>query len=204
MARKKYSQKKTDDLKSFWKKYGGIIILIILVLIIIYFAFFHKEKSLFDNKIQELENEEILQSNENDLNLLSFLNSHLNQPKKKITPPKESKGEIECKRVMESIFNRKFIKIRPKFLMNTETGKNLELDVYNPELKIAVEYSGEQHYRFIPYFHKRYSNFVKQRERDELKKELCEKNGILLIEVPYNVEDIEKFIRYELKKNNKI
>ena len=88
--------------------------------------------------------------------------------------------------------------------MNTETGKPLELDLYNADLKIAVEYSGEQHYRYIPYFHKTYQHFVKQKERDELKRELCKKNDICLIEVPYNVENIKNFLIYELKKNNKI
>jgi hypothetical protein len=179
------------NIKKFWKKYNYIFLLVLILIIFIYFIFFHKE-------------EENIKSNTHaDLALLYLLNKHKGEYKKK-SPPKESKGELECKQVLESTFGKKFIKIRPKFLMNTETGKPLELDLYNPELKIAVEYSGEQHYRYIPYFHKTYNHFIKQQERDELKRELCKKNDICLIEVPYNVENIKNFLINELKKNNKI
>jgi len=55
-----------------------------------------------------------------------------------------SKGETECRRVIESIFNKPFNKARPDFLRNMVTGGeyNLELDCYNNSLKIAVEYNG--------------------------------------------------------------
>jgi hypothetical protein len=179
------------NIRKYWKKYGYIFLLSLVFLIFIYFIFFHKEDENNKANIQT------------DLALLYLLNKHKGEYKKK-TPPRESKGELECKSVLENTFGKKFVKVRPHFMMNTETGKPLELDLYNPELKIAVEYSGEQHYRYIPYFHKTYQHFVKQKERDELKRELCKKNGICLIEVPYNVENIKNFLIYELKKNNKI
>ena len=43
--------------------------------------------------------------------------------------PKESKGEIECKRVLEKIFNKPFNKIRPQFLNNMVTGGNYNLEI---------------------------------------------------------------------------
>jgi hypothetical protein len=129
-------------------------------------------------------------------------NLKLNNNKKK--PPKESKGEIECKRVLEKIFNKPFNKTRPDFLNNPVTGGefNLELDCYNDELRLAVEYSGRQHYDYIPFFHKNKEAFYNQKYRDELKRRMCRDNNILLIEVPYTVkiEDIEKFILKKLKK----
>ena len=114
---------------------------------------------------------------------------------------KESSGEIECKRVLESIFQQPFPKARPDFLSNDITGgNNLELDCFNRDLSIAVEYNGRQHYEYIPYFHKTKDAFYNQKYRDAMKKRLCEENGISLIIVPYTVkvENIRSFIRNEL------
>jgi hypothetical protein len=114
------------------------------------------------------------------------------------SPPKESKGEIECRRVMQQIFNRPFPKARPDILNNPVTGgnHNLELDCYNADLRLAVEYNGAQHYKFISYFHKNKEAFLNQKYRDELKRRMCRDNGITLIEVPYTVKvsDIRRFI----------
>ena len=94
-----------------------------------------------------------------------------------------------CRKTLEKIFKKKFIKTRPKWL------KRLELDCYNEELKIALEYNGMQHYEFVPYFHKnKIENFYKQQERDSLKIELCKNKGIELCIVPYYIKDIETFI----------
>lgn len=120
--------------------------------------------------------------------------------------PKDSKGEIECRRVLETYFKRSFGKTRPDFLKNPaiNEGRNLELDCYNDELKLAVEYNGIQHYKFSPYFHRTRDAFQNQKYRDYLKRQLCEKNGITLIEVPYTIQikDIEKYLlkQIELKK----
>lgn len=120
-------------------------------------------------------------------------------------PHSESKGELECRRVLEAIYNKPFPKIRPNMLRNPVTSSdmndnNLELDCYNDELKLAVEYNGIQHYKYIPFFHKNKEAFQNQKYRDHMKRELCKKNGITLIEVPYTikVQDIESFLRKEL------
>jgi hypothetical protein len=119
---------------------------------------------------------------------------------------KDSKGETECRRVLENIFRKPFLKSRPDFLRNSVTSSgtndiNLELDCYNKELKIACEYNGAQHYKYIPYFHKNKDSFQNQKYRDYMKRDLCQKNGILLIEVPYTVkiQDIKNYIFLELK-----
>jgi hypothetical protein len=119
-----------------------------------------------------------------------------------VQEPKESKGERASRAAAERIFNKPFIKVRPDFLRNTVTNHNLELDVYNEELKLAIEYSGRQHYEFVPFFHKNYEAFLNQKYRDEMKKNKCKEQEIQLIEIPYTVklEDIESFIRIESKK----
>jgi hypothetical protein len=120
-------------------------------------------------------------------------------------PPRESKGEMECRRVLQYLFKRPFNKDRPDFLRNPVTGGNfnLELDCYDPELKIAVEYNGVQHYQYVPYFHKNKEAFLNQKYRDQMKRQKCREQGIVLIEVPNTVklEDIKGYIEKELKRN---
>ena len=119
------------------------------------------------------------------------------------SPPKESKGEAECRRVLQKLFNKPFRNSRPDFLRNPVTGGNfnLELDCYDESLKLAVEYNGIQHYKYIPYFHKNKEAFRNQCYRDELKRRMCRDNKVNLIEVPNTVDvnDIEKFLIKKLK-----
>lgn len=115
----------------------------------------------------------------------------------------ESRGEKLCRSILESYYSKPFPTCRPDFLMNPETGKNLELDCYNEELGIALEYNGIQHYVFPNKFHKTQEEFDAQRSRDKYKKEQCERSGIYLISVPYEVPHgrIPSFIEYNLIEN---
>ena len=117
----------------------------------------------------------------------------------------DSKGEVECRRVLEHLFRKPFNKARPDFLRNPVTGGNfnLELDCYNSSLRLAVEYNGAQHYKYIPYFHRNKEHFVNQKYRDDMKRRICREKGICLIEVPYTVKikDIYSYIYKELKRN---
>jgi hypothetical protein len=120
----------------------------------------------------------------------------------------ESKGEKECRRVLEKIFNKPFTSVRPDFLKNPVTGNehNLEIDCFNEDLKLGVEYNGVQHYKYVPFFHKNKEHFLNQKYRDEMKKNMCKNNEITLIEVPYyiSIENIEDFIRKECIYNGYI
>ena len=117
---------------------------------------------------------------------------------------KESRGETECRRVLQKYFKRSFPNSRPDFLRNPVTGGrfNLELDCYNPELRLAVEYNGVQHYKYVPYFHKNKEAFLNQKYRDDMKRRMCRDNNVNLIEVPNSVtvEKIEKYLIFQLKK----
>ena len=124
--------------------------------------------------------------------------------KKKRGAPRQSSGEIECRRVLSKIFNKPFDSVRPNFLNNPVTGgnHNLEIDCYDQSLRLGCEYQGKQHYVYIPYFHKNKEAFLNQKYRDDMKKRMCKENGIKLIDVPYTVKvgDIESYIKKELKK----
>ena len=123
-------------------------------------------------------------------------------PKKKI----KKKTETKCRDIVERIFNKRFPSIRPNFLKNPKTGKNLELDMYNEEIQLAIEYQGMQHRVYSPYFHKCEQDFYDQVERDNFKKIRCREVGIDLICIPDTVryEELEDYILSELKKINRI
>ena len=113
----------------------------------------------------------------------------------------ESKGEAIVRQYMCEKFNRPFDKVRN--LYNPVTGQYLEIDCYNDELKIGVEYQGQQHYKYTPHFHKNVEAFRNQQYRDELKRIYCRDAGILLIEVPYTVkhQDIPFYLESQLLFN---
>lgn len=108
-----------------------------------------------------------------------------------------------CRMYMEELFGVPFNKTRPKFLKNPYTKGTLELDMYNSNLKLAVEYNGQQHYDCCHYFHKNGKrDFIKLKTRDNLKMKLCEKYGVKLIIVSYEIklENIRKYLLKELKQ----
>jgi hypothetical protein len=183
-------------IKDIWNDYGFTIILVLCVLFILIFAFFRfcmGKKGTWDKGTDQYQD-------------FFFMGSQGSQgyKKKRNGPPQESKGEIECKRVLEKFFNKSFNKYRPDFLRNEVTGGvcNLEIDCYNHELRLGVEYQGQQHYKYIPYFHKNKEAFMNQKYRDELKRRMCKDNGIIVIEVPYTVDipDIKEFLRREINR----
>ena len=98
-----------------------------------------------------------------------------------------SKGERLCCQTMERIYGVPFKSVWPNWLINPETKRKLELDCYNEELQIAVEYNGEQHYVWPNFTNQSQEEFISQVRRDELKMELCNRNGVYLIVVPYTV-----------------
>nr|QBK89901.1 MAG: restriction endonuclease [Pithovirus LCPAC101] len=109
----------------------------------------------------------------------------------------ESKGEKECRRIFESIYKNPFKKANPEFLRTTDTNIILELDGYNEELGMAFEYNGDYHYTYPHDFHKSPDQFRRRVQLDKFKKDACEKSGVFLITIPYNVEysDLETYIR---------
>lgn len=101
-----------------------------------------------------------------------------------------SYGEKITKIVATKYFNCEFKKVRPRWLRNPRTGRNLELDLYNSEKFVAVEYQGEQHYHYSEYFHKgNINNFYEQQFRDKYKIDRCKSLGIDLIIIPYYIDE---------------
>ena len=120
-----------------------------------------------------------------------------------------SNKEELVRNIFNNIFCVNFKKVRPNFLKNPITSKNLELDGYSELILtpigfgLAFEYNGKQHYEYSHNFHKDYNDFLYQKKKDKIKKELLEKNKIILITIPYNIKNnnLKEFILIELKKN---
>ena len=122
-----------------------------------------------------------------------------------IVPPTSSfrsRGEQICCETMTNLYGKLFTTVRPSWLKNPETNRNLELDCYNDELQIAVEYNGIQHYKYPNPFHKMEEDFVKQVRRDLMKEQMCRDQGIFLINVPYTIEpaEIPHFLEQQLQR----
>jgi hypothetical protein len=78
----------------------------------------------------------------------------------------------------------------------TLLGTGLIADFFIPNLKIIVEVHGEQHYKFVKRFHKNEDGFKKSQKRDKMKKEWCNINDFLFIELPFNkVKEWGKIIK---------
>jgi len=118
------------------------------------------------------------------------------------TNKRRSRGEELCKKAIEDIYGKPFYTVRPAFLKNPETGRNLEIDIYNDEIRLGVEYNGISHYVFPNPYHKTYNDFINQIRRDQYKLETCDRNGVYLISVPYtvplNYKAIKKYIEERL------
>lgn len=127
---------------------------------------------------------------------------------KKRKKKKTSSMEEKARAIFTSIYGVAFPSIRPPFLKNPSTGKNLELDGYNPNIHtplgrgLAFEYDGKQHSQYTPYYHNSKDEFAYQVAKDNWKTNQCRKHGILLIRIPHYVVpfELETFIRNKLKR----
>jgi len=183
-------------IKNFWNRYGW------------YFIFFGSLLALFclwiynrsSTGSSTITASSILQTIAEPI---FYKNTSTPKPPTPKSEEKCSKGERKCKEFLEYLFQKKFEKVRPDFLINPVTHQPLELDCYNDELKLAVEYNGKQHYVYNKMMHQNSKDtFRNQQYRDHIKKDLCEKNGIRLIIVPYSIseEKIPDFLYENLKK----
>lgn len=113
---------------------------------------------------------------------------------------RKSLGQRIGKRCLETWFKVPFREIRPGFLKNPDTGQNLELDCFNPDFRLAMEYNGIQHYKYPNRYTKDIDEFKKQIQRDKFKFQRCNENGVHLIVVPYNIKprEIPQFIKDRL------
>lgn len=193
-------------------KYMMTVIIVIFIIIII-INFFSKSKEIvnIDPVLVPQNSEPVVNNDDNNDN--EQVSDHLIDISVDSTPdiPREivtekvyhrgSKKEELCRMILKELTGKDFNSIRPEFLRNPETKRNLELDCYNEELGIALEYNGKQHYIWPNFTGQSREEFIKQIRRDIFKVDMCDRNNIYLITVPYNVRDnqLRSYIRYFLE-----
>ena len=173
------------SISKWWDKNGFTIVVVgSIIFIIVCWLFNIRPKKGKSGKLQDY---------------LTFATS--TKTKKKRNP---KKTEDHCRSIVEDVFQKPFPSKRPDFLRNPETGKNLECDMMNDELKLCIERQGEQHYKHVEFFQTA-DGFNKQRERDKTKEDLLKKAGYTLITIPYTVhfDVLDQYIPHKLSQNSK-
>lgn len=119
----------------------------------------------------------------------------------KCKPGVAGKTEEICRIIFESLLDKKFPKVSPKWLINTD-GNRLQFDGYCKELNLAFEYNGRQHYKYVEHFHRTYENFIKRCSDDVDKRKICEKMKVRLITIHHRIKtfNLETLIRLELHR----
>lgn len=110
------------------------------------------------------------------------------------------KSEALTRAIFESIFGQHFKKMRPLWLKTSKNKESMELDGYNQDLRLAFEYQGEHHYANI------FPNqlpYEEIQENDLKKIEICKRNGVDLIQVPYTEKGDRDYILFKLHELNR-
>lgn len=100
-------------------------------------------------------------------------------------------GECIARQCFEFLFEKQFLKSKPAWLIN-KNGYQLELDGYCEELLLAFEFNGAHHYYSSikgSTKSKLKYNYSRVQENDLIKKELCKKMGIILLEIPDTIKN---------------
>lgn len=98
---------------------------------------------------------------------------------------------------------------KPYWLLSSDLSR-LEIDIYMPDFKVAIEVQGEQHFKYIAHFHKNYDGFRKRLRLDKEKRDLCYGRGIRLFEICQEIDLIrvvdyinDNYFKNEIEANPK-
>ena len=80
--------------------------------------------------------------------------------------------------------------------------KNLFLDFYCDEYKLAIEVQGDQHYVSVERFGGQ-KDFKIRQERDKIKKKLCDEHGIKMFYITKKNYSLDEMLEYINEANNK-
>jgi len=75
----------------------------------------------------------------------------------------------------------------------------MRLDIFLPELALAIEYQGQQHYQPVSAFGGE-EGYARVQERDAEKRRICQENGVNLVDVRYDAPLTAAAIRQRLRR----
>lgn len=96
----------------------------------------------------------------------------------------KSSFHLKARHIIASLFPT--LQILEEVPIPLRKGETLYLDFYMPLKKMCVEVHGEQHYKFVPFYHHNVLSFLKSQKRDKDKIEWCDINNIKQIILPYD------------------
>lgn len=70
-------------------------------------------------------------------------------------------------------------------------GEMLYIDFFIPRLKLAIEADGEQHGSYNSFYHRTPDGYKRALERDARKSMWCQINGVRLVRIAYDDDDVE-------------
>ena len=125
---------------------------------------------------------------------------------RRISGSKMSKLEALVTKELENYFNND--EILPQHEINIfdkifNKSRKIIVDIFIPSINTFLEIDGEQHTNFIPLFHHKYSDFIRQVNRDNCLINYCKENNIILLKIPYKDKLRIKEILKEFIENSK-
>ena len=77
--------------------------------------------------------------------------------------------------------------------------EGLELDIWIPDIKVGIEYQGEQHYKVVKHWGGE-KGLLERKLQDKKKKEICKKLGYRLIEFKFSEKLTTEIVEKKIKK----
>lgn len=122
--------------------------------------------------------------------------------KKGKTKPFRSKKEGQMQQILNEILpDEEYIDNGYYSWMLSPKGAPLQLDRFYPNLNVAFEYNGRQHYEYNSYMHTSRESFEYLRKCDVRKKRECRRKGITLITIKYTKDITKEYLINRLKEN---
>lgn len=117
----------------------------------------------------------------------------------------KSKLHVQARELISELFPNRSVYEEVTLPGSKRPGRTslLYADFFIPDLMLVLEPHGRQHYEYVPFFYQNRLDFAKAQRRDRDKKEWCELNDILLVELPYNeTKQWKQIVQESLKLRN--
>jgi hypothetical protein len=104
---------------------------------------------------------------------------------------KRSKYHVRARNLLKQMYHSYRLLEEVKLPGSTPSHRKgvLYLDFYVPQIMLAVEVHGKQHYVYTSFFHKNKADFAIAKAKDEDKIEWCELNKVDIIVLKYSDTD---------------